>query len=727
MAVSEGRLTQCERGVSRMEIVVKFEVAEGEFVLMHPATGVFAKGFVAVSVGGDYACSTGPGSKFETVSQGDGPLTVVWQPSDLPATFEIAFQSEGETVNLKVSSKDGLQGEVEVHGELIMGPEPYLGRLADEENHGVFSVAHGPVTSETAKTVFNRFNDTAVTLPQSDIYRNPADPLECYRFVSKGNLGEIVFTAKVTTDVIKRHGIRYYAPIDKSVFKRAPTGWCSWYYYYQDITQEEWEKNVKWLAENLRDFGLEWVQLDDGWQLDNGSVHTSGGRDWRGPNEKFSKGMKWVADIVKRHGMKPGIWLIPQKTDSDELFNEHPEWFPRKPDGTPVRIGDWHPRKVESYVVDPTNPEALEYLKRLFHTLAYDWGFDYFKIDNQPEFSRWYDEHAHARKVPQIPGSEAYRMTLKAIKEAIGPQKYLLGCYGIPLDGIGIMNGSRTGGDMEASWQGCQVMIRTITRWGFLNNVVWWCDPDTLCVREPLTLGEARIMATLVSLSGQALMTSDKMYELPEERVEILRRVIPTVDIHPMEFYPWDENERGRPNIVDLKVAKHYGSWDVVAVFNWEEEPTTVNIDFSKLGLPVREGVRYHVFEFWSKRYLGQFETGFSTTLPIRTCEVFAVRQALGHPQLVSTSRHITQGIVDIVELVWDKANNELHGSSLLVRNDPYRLYIHVPASFSFKELTTQPRKSNISTDVKWDGELMVIEMSSKENQQVDWVVRFNG
>ncbi|MGQ9726973.1 MAG: alpha-galactosidase, partial [Candidatus Fervidibacter sp.] len=302
-----------------MEVVVKFEEAEGKFVLMHPATGVFAKGFVAVSVGGDYACSTGPGSKFETVSRGDGSLTVVWQPSDLPATFEFAFQSERETVNLKVSSKDGLQGEVEVHGELIMGPEPYLGRLSDEENHGVFSVAHGPVTSETAKTVFNRFNDTAVTLPQSDIYRNPADPLGCYRFVSKGNLGKIVFVTKVTTDVIKRHGIRYYASVDKSVFKRAPTGWCSWYYYYQNISQEEWEKNVKWLAENLRDFGLEWVQLDDGWQLDNGNAQTSGGRDWRGPNEKFSKGMKWVADIVKQHGMKPGIWLIPQKTDSDEL------------------------------------------------------------------------------------------------------------------------------------------------------------------------------------------------------------------------------------------------------------------------------------------------------------------------------------------------------------------------------------------------------------------------
>lgn len=708
---------------------VTLDELNGTFTLSHHHTGMFAQGFLAACVNGKWACSTMRGSQIKISLSDESRLIAVWQPPiDGFPLLTISFQVDAiaELVCLAISGEKETKGDAEVYGELFMGAEPYLGRLQGEENFGIFSVAHGPVRSKTAKTVFNRFNDTAVTLPQSDIYHDPHEPPYHYRFISKGKLGEVIFTAKVTSDVIKQHGIRYYAPIDKSVFTHAPTGWCSWYYYYQGITQEEWEKNVRWLSENLMDFGLEWVQLDDGWQLDNGNPKTPGGRDWRGPNEKFSRGMKWVADIVKQHGMKPGIWLIPQKTDSDEVFKENPDLFLHKPDGTPVRIGDWHPRKIENYVVDPTNPEALEYIKRLFHTLAHDWGFDYFKIDNQPEFSRWYDEHAGARKVPEIPGSEAYRMTLKAIREAIGPNKYLLGCYGIPLDGIGIMNGSRTGGDMEASWKGCQVMIRTITRWGFLNNVVWWCDPDTLCVREPLTLGEARIMATLVSLSGQALMTSDKMYELPEERVEILRRVIPTVDIHPMEFYPWDEDKLGRPNIVDLKVAKHYGSWDVVAVFNWQEEATTIRVDFAKLGLAAGDGIRYHVFEFWGKRYYGQFEDGFSITLPTRTCEVFAIRQASNHPQVISTSRHITQGVVDLIDLVWDEQNCELHGSSLLVRNDPYHLYIYVPAGFNFAKLVTAPRKREIATKiVKKGDEFLVIELLSKENQQVDWATSF--
>lgn len=39
-----------------------------------------------------------------------------------------------------------------------------------------------------------------------------------------------------------RLGIKYYSPINKSIFKTAPVGWCSWYSYYQELTEEvSWE------------------------------------------------------------------------------------------------------------------------------------------------------------------------------------------------------------------------------------------------------------------------------------------------------------------------------------------------------------------------------------------------------------------------------------------------------------------------------------------------------
>lgn len=708
------------------KVIAEFDLGSGEFRLFHPSIGLFLKGVVTASWKGGYGCSADTRYKKELILDDKGKLVARCSSSDesLPDMVLEIRTEEDDSAAVVVSLEKGMAGGVEIHGEIFMGPEPYLGRIMVEENYGIFSLSHGPVSSRTAKTLFNRLNDTALFLPKSSIYHIRGEDPSRYRFVSCGASGEEILVAKVFVDLIKGFGIRYYSPIDKSVFTHAPTGWCTWYYYYQGINEEEWERNIDWLSENLKRFGLEWVQLDDGWQLDNGNTRTPGGRDWRGPNAKFPKGMEWVARKAKEKGLKPGIWLIPQKTDSDEVYSSNPDWFLRRQDGTPVRIGDWHPRGVESYVIDPTNPESLEcYLKPLFHTLAYDWGFDYFKIDNQPEFSRWYDEHSEARKEGWIAGSDAYRLTLRTIREEIGPNKYLLGCYGIPLDGIGFMNGSRTGGDMSASWEGCQVMIRTITRWGFLNNVVWWCDPDTLCVREPLTIGEARIMATIVSLSGQALMTSDKMYELPPDRVEILKRVIPTVDIRPMEFYPWDEDKMGRPNLMDLKVEKHYGSWDVVAAFNWEEEPIKLYIDFAKLGLPVGEGIKYHVFSFWEATYKGSFSEGVEIPLETRTCEVLSIRPCEGHPQILSTSRHITCGLVDLLEDRWDPIRCELHGKSRIVGGDPYRIYIHLPEGYTFSGFAVDGAVSHSS---RVDREVLVVELLSEDNQEVEWVARFS-
>jgi len=47
------------------------------------------------------------------------------------------------------------------------------------------------------------------------------------------------------TDYFKtKLGIKYYQPLDKSIFPLPPSGWCTWYYYYGEINQEEVEKTL---------------------------------------------------------------------------------------------------------------------------------------------------------------------------------------------------------------------------------------------------------------------------------------------------------------------------------------------------------------------------------------------------------------------------------------------------------------------------------------------------
>src|SRR6185369_4071508 len=46
----------------------------------------------------------------------------------------------------------------------------------------------------------------------------------------------------------KTLGLKYFKSIDKTIFPLPPSGWCSWYYYYQDISDKEVERNAKWIA-----------------------------------------------------------------------------------------------------------------------------------------------------------------------------------------------------------------------------------------------------------------------------------------------------------------------------------------------------------------------------------------------------------------------------------------------------------------------------------------------
>ena len=56
----------------------------------------------------------------------------------------------------------------------------------------------------------------------------------------------------------------------------------------------------------------------------------------------------------------------------------------------------------------------------------------------------------------------------------------------------------------------------------------WWIqDPDCIVVRPPMSDDEARCWASWVALTTGAAVDSDELGVLPEERLEILRRVLP--------------------------------------------------------------------------------------------------------------------------------------------------------------------------------------------------------
>jgi hypothetical protein len=100
------------------------------------------------------------------------------------------------------------------------------------------------------------------------------------------------------------------------------------------------------------------------------------------------------------------------------------------------------------------------------------------------------------------------------------------------------------------------------------------------------------------------------------------------------------------------------------------------------------------------------------------------VRPQAEHPQLLSTSRHITQGLIDVLEESWDAGTKTLSGKSRVVGGDPYELRIALPPSGAWKVARVHAEGANIKMgDATEKGVRVLIESSS--SQEVAWQVGF--
>lgn len=145
------------------------------------------------------------------------------------------------------------------------------------------------------------------------------------------------------------------------------------------------------------------------------------------------------------------------------------EFLPAKPD-LAVAFSGTIPTFNCKYTIDTSNPDVVEgWLKPLYQTLAIDWGYDYFKHDGQTDVVNLY------RKVklyqPDKQSGQAYRSGLKAIREVITPQRFMLYCSGTANEGLGLIDGTRTGADVGADWMEIFPGYDCTRTQVFLNNI----------------------------------------------------------------------------------------------------------------------------------------------------------------------------------------------------------------------------------------------------------------
>jgi len=574
----------------------------------------------------------------------------------------------------------------------------------------------------------------------------------------------------------QRHkNLQYYEPWTYKVWEGSITGYCTWWAYKGGITQDTIDRIVTVFRErNLVDFGYRYLQIDAGWATGSSP---EGYLNW---NKKFPGGPQYIVRTIKGAGMKPGVHtaIVFRRGDKivDGMAKEHPDWFLPTPDGSVLNRG--------TYTLNPFNEAALAGLIRPTYRGLKEQGWEYVKIDGEGDLMAWgyrqfpefFKEHG------KTPGDALRRLT-QAAGEELGDDVFVLGCWSVRPELVGIADGCRLGRDGFGPEE-----FQYFNSW---NGVVWRNDPDH-CDIQPLwvksrslpwymecvdkkptgpkpdtvvgpDISDTIVRPCAVSMASGMLMLSDKMevYE-DDKNLEGIKRAAPVLFSVPGQLYDYNriESDRVRHNTRDnlqrlpeprlhlrhphLNHAPQYGKqpiwwmleidrpfehWSVLARFNWRklalhwgrEDRPAEEVRFADLGLSDRED--YLVYEFWSRRFLGKHRGSFTAPAQKRDngLQVFAIREAREHPWVISTTRHISQGGVSLLAEAWDERGRVLSGRSAVIVGDPYILTIHLPAGFRLASVEVVGEKVEIANQ----GETATARIVPSATKTVQWKMAF--
>ncbi len=307
-----------------------------------------------------------------------------------------------------------------------------------------------------------------------------------------------------------------------------PPGWCSWYCYWNEVTEDDVVAELAAMDE--LDLPITTAQIDDGWQAGIG--------DWLTTSPRFDR-MDSLADRIAQTGRRAGIWTAPFLVGADsELAAQHPEWLVRGAVAAP------HHWDQSIRVLDVTHPGAAEHLHHVYTTLR-SWGYAYHKIDFLYAGAMVGGRHADGDTIA------VYREGLRIIRDAIGDDAVLLGCGAPILPSLGLVDAMRVSPDVDPMTEPdrediSQPALRSALQIGRARTMFhdsWWVnDPDCVVVRPEVARRED--WAEHCEQLGGLAVSSDPLRSLDARGLELTRRLLQPSSTRPATWDP-DAN-RGR-------------------------------------------------------------------------------------------------------------------------------------------------------------------------------------
>ncbi|MHC1748484.1 MAG: hypothetical protein AB9856_08900 [Cellulosilyticaceae bacterium] len=538
--------------------------------------------------------------------------------------------------------------------------------------------------------------------------------------IAEVELGEMPFFINLKMHYYNKHlGYNYYKPWEWKPKTKPVAGWCSWEAYRRDIDIDKIKHITTFMDEKLRAYGLEYIQVDDGYQKMPLPFNPQGTmkEGWMTTEEKkFPDGHESIVECIKKHHFTPAIWTNANITN--EAFpmchKEDVIWHEGK-----ALKGEW----IDFlYSCEPSTLE--KHVQPLFEAFK-ERGYEYVKIDAIRHLL--FDGLHEAVRLGIMSNEEAerkFRAYMESTRKGLGDAVYYLASWGEMNEVIGVVDACRISMDANPTWAGIRMQLFESARWFHAQRILFLIDPDHVCVRTNIEW--AKSVLSLISLSGGLYMLSDTTDAYNENKLAVIRKTLPPLTTRTAETgsldlsypaYTWTKLHgfavQSNEKPVEAEAVCLKEALDMAGIFptmseshpfsslwsfhlegagrNWcvmgrfatmPLEASTVSME--TLGL--EDDCGYLAFDFWEQKYLGIVKGDIECkALKVGECQVVALYEMKKVPQLIGSSRHVSMDAISVKEHVWTNEELTLRLEGIEGMTEQY--YIHLPKPYSIKDI----------------------------------------
>ena len=490
-------------------------------------------------------------------------------------------------------------------------------------------------------------------------------------------------------DIAKKSGILKYTPV---AVRLEPDYYC--YSNYGDTQQGWWDDE-----------------------------HFAKYNSLREPYETFSK----FCHAVKTRGGIPFTYFQ-GSMPSNDFAAAHPEWMLNN-DISRLHVDHTHQIPLIRY--DYTDPGFQAHVLKRWGSLR-EAGLQGVKMD-YPETAWAFNGGFEDKSYTTV---SAYRKMFELCREGLGPDAFIHErIIGNPTHET-VPRTDTTAGvvDLQRVWNDSsyfapEMATRMGLRW-YKNRVVFSYYPDGKSMykqrsKVPLPVAQRRTLLTIIGLLSGRLELGTSFGSMSPEMLHDISRLYPMI------------SEAKSPRPVDMLLGKKHPEvyvydvtpqWAQVILFNSHEKEMTIEVPFSgeqsdtgSLGL--KGDQQYYVYDFWNQKLVGKFRGNETLAMPLKGNEalVYSVHECAQYPQFISTNRHVMQGMMELHDVAWNNESRVFSGRVDVVAGETMEIVV---ATNGFSNVSVAVDHGKAHT-VAIDKDLLVLKIDCKNNQPVQWQLKF--